>query len=259
MNIFLLTQPDAFYIPKLIDRFVEEAPEPVRFVGAAALQGEIAAHNVPDYLRLLGVRGTVLMGMEFARYKFLDALDAVVGLEDVYSVSGVLRKHDIPEDTPENVNDPAFLDDLRTKNVDLVISIACPQIIREELRDLPPHGVINVHGALLPEYRGKLPSFWVLANGETTTGVTVHYVNEGLDDGPIIVQERVPIKQEDTLHSLVLRSKVQFGATALAAAVRQMLDGTVSVQDNPAEDASYFSFPTREAIRDFRARGRRVR
>lgn len=259
MNIFLLTQPDAFYIPKLIDRFVKEAPESVQFVGAAVLQGEIAARNVPDYLRLLGIRGTVLMGMEFARYRLLDAIDSAVGLEDVYSVPGVLRKHDIPVHTPENVNDPGFLDHLRNQDVDLVISIACPQIIREELRDLPQHGVINVHGALLPEYRGKLPSFWVLAKGETTTGVTVHYVNEDLDDGPIILQKHVPIQPEDTLHSLVLRSKVQFGATALAEAVEQIRDGTVSLQENPAEDASYYSFPTREAIRDFRARGRRVR
>jgi methionyl-tRNA formyltransferase len=259
MNLFLLTQPDAFYIPKLLDRFMQEKPASAHAVGAAVLKGEIRFDNVPDYLRLMGVRGTVLNGLDFARHKGLDVLDRAVGLDEVYSVQGALRAHDVPEHTPENVNDSAFLDVLRQLGVDLVISIACPQIVREELLNCPPEGVINIHGALLPKYRGKLPSFWVLANGEEKTGVTVHYMNEDLDDGPIIEQKEVPIRSDDTLHSLVLRSKVQYGASALAEAVQQVERGTVEVQENPEDEATYFSFPTSDAIARFRDRGRRIR
>ncbi len=259
MNLFLLTQPDAFYIPKLLNQFMEEKPASANVVGAAVLPGEIAVENVPDYLRLMGVRGTALNGLDFVRYKALDVLDQAVRLDDVYSVRGALRAHDIPEHTPENANDPAFLDFLREQNVDLVVSIACPQIVKEELLECPPEGVINIHGALLPKYRGKLPSFWVLANGEEKTGVTVHYMNEDLDDGPIIVQKEVPIRPNDTLHSLVLRSKVQYGASALADAVQQIEDGTVEMTDNPEDEATYFSFPTPDAIARFRDRGRRIR
>ncbi len=259
MNLFLLTQPDAFYIPKLLDRLMEEKMASANVVGAAVLPGEIAVENVPDYLRLMGVRGTVLNGLDFVRHEALDVFDQAVGLDDVYSVRGALRAHDIPEHTPENVNDPAFLDFLREQNVDLVISIACPQIVREDLLNCPPEGVINIHGALLPKYRGKLPSFWVLANGEDKTGVTVHYMNEDLDDGPIIVQKEVPIRPGDTLHSLVLRSKVQYGASALANAIQQIESGTVEAEDNPEEEATYFSFPDGRAIRQFRERGRKIR
>lgn len=259
MNLFLLTQPDAFYIPKLLDRFMEEKPDSAHVLGAAALTGEIALDNVPDYLRLMGIRGTVLNGLDFARHKTLDLLDRAIGIDGLYSVCGALRTHDIPEHTPENVNDPTFLDFLRAQDVDLVVSIACPQIVREELLNCPPEGVINIHGALLPKYRGKLPSFWVLANGEEKTGVTVHYMNEDLDDGPIIEQKEVPIRSDDTLHSLVLRSKVQYGASALAEAVQQVEHGTVEVQENPEDEATYFSFPTPDAISRFRDRGRRIR
>jgi methionyl-tRNA formyltransferase len=259
MNLFLLTQPDAFYIPKLLDQFMEEKPASADVVGAAVLPGEIAVENVPDYLRLMGARGTVLNGLDFARHKALDVFDRAVGLGDVYSVRGALRAHGISEHTPENVNDPAFLDFLCEQNVDLVVSIACPQIVREELLECPPEGVINIHGALLPKYRGKLPSFWVLANGEEKTGVTVHYMNEDLDDGPIIVQKEVPICPDDTLHSLVLRSKVQYGASALADAVQQIEAGTVETKDNPDDQATYFSFPDAGAIRRFRERGRKIR
>ena len=259
MNVFLLTQPDAFYIPKLLDQFMAEKPDGAHVVGAAVLQGEIAASNVGDYVRLLGPRGVLVNGFEFARYKLLDLVDQATGLDGVYSVRGALRKHGIPEHTPDTINDASFLNRLRDWNVDLVISIACPQIVRRDLLALPPKGVINIHGALLPKYRGKLPSFWVLANGETTTGVTVHYMNKNLDDGPIIVQNEVPIAPDDTLHSLVLKSKVGYGASALAKAVRHILEDTVTPTDNPEEESTYFSFPTAEAIQRFRQRGRRIR
>ncbi len=259
MNIFLLTQPDAFYIPKLLDRFLAEKPASTRVVGAAVLKGEIAFDNVPDYLRLMGVRGTVLNGLDFVRHKALDLVDQAVGIDGVYSVRGVLRVHGIAEHTPEDVNDSAFLDYLSAQNVDLVVSVACPQIVRSELLECPAEGVINIHGALLPKYRGKLPSFWVLANGEEKTGVTVHYMNENLDDGPIIVQKEVPIRPDDTLHSLVLRSKVKYGVSALAEAIRQIDRGEVRTVENPQSEATYFSFPDDDAIRRFRERGRKIR
>jgi len=259
MHLFLLTQPDAFYIPKLIDRFVEEKPAESQVVGASVLKGEIALGNVSEYLQLMGVRGTALNGLNFARHAALDLLDQAVGVSGVYSVRGALRRHGILEHTPDNVNDPAFLKFLRDRDVDLVISIACPQIVRQDLLDCPPEGVINIHGALLPKYRGKLPSFWVLANGEEKTGVTVHYMNEELDDGPIIVQEEVPIKPDDTLHSLVLRSKVRHGGPTLAEAVRRIMSGGVELRENDESKATYFSFPNSEAIERFRERGRKIR
>lgn len=131
--------------------------------------------------------------------------------------------------------------------------------MRKDLLAHPPEGVINIHGALLPKYRGKLPSFWVLAHGEEKTGVTVHYMNEELDDGPIIVQREVPIELDDTLHSLVLRSKVQYGASALAEAVRQIMEGEVDPKENDESEATYFSFPTPDAIQRFRDQGRKIR
>lgn len=260
MNLYLLTQEDAFYLPKLLHGFLEEKPAACPVVGASVLKGEIAVANVGAYLRLLGLRGFVQNGFHFARYKLLDWADrAGAGFEQPYSVAGALRKHDVPHHATSDINDPAFQRRLRELEVDLVISVACPQIVRAELLNLPPEGVINIHGALLPKYRGKLPSFWVLANGEEKTGVTVHYMNEALDDGPIIVQKEVPIAPDDTLHSLVLKSKVDYGISALAEAVAQIAGGRVETQPNREDNATYFSFPDQEAVAAFRRRGRTVR
>jgi methionyl-tRNA formyltransferase len=259
MRIFILTQEDAFYIPRLLDRFFATKPDACAIAGAAILKGEIAAKNVGVYFRFLGLGGLVEQGAHFARYKLMDIADRIVRLERSYSVRGALRKRRVPTLDPASVNDAAFHGQLSRMGIDLIVSIACPQVLKRALLDLPPRGVINIHGALLPKYRGLLPSFWVLANGETETGVTVHYMNEKLDDGPIIVQKRVPIRDDDTMHTLVMRSKVEYGADALAEAIQQIMSGEVNATPNESRLATYYPFPTAEAIARFRRRGRRIR
>jgi len=259
MKVFILTQEDAFYIPRLLDLLFARRPDGCEIAGAAILKGEIAAKNVGAYFRFLGPAGFVEQGFHFARYKLMDIADRILRLERSYSVRGALRKRRVPTLDPASVNDAAFHRQLSRMGVDLIVSIACPQVLKKALLDLPPRGVINIHGALLPKYRGLLPSFWVLANGETETGVTVHYMNEKLDDGPIIVQKRVPIRDDDTMHTLVLRSKVEYGADALAEAMRQIMSGEVKAQTNDSRLATYYRFPTAEAIARFRGRGRRIR
>lgn len=259
MNVFLLTQEDAFYIPRLIDVFMREKPDSARVVGAALTKGEIQPKNAKAYLNFLGLAAFLKIGAAYAAYRVMDLVSRVLPLNRAYSVEAALKRHGIPVHFPENVNDPAFLDLLRDQEVDLVVSIACPQIVRRALLDFPPKGCINIHGALLPKYRGRMPSFWVLAHGEAQTGVTVHYMNEKVDDGPIIVQRTVPIEPDDTLHTLVLRSKVGFGGQALAEAVDLIARDAVEAIENDREQATYFSFPTDEAVAEFRRRGRRFR
>lgn len=259
MNIFILTQEDSFYIPRLLQKFFDELPSDISIAGASVLKGELDKKNIGNYLRLLGIRGTLLNGFHFARYFATDKIDRIFQYSNSYSVEGALTKNRVSIiDTP-NINSSEFFSILDNRNVDLVVSIACPQIVKKSLLNQPPKGVINIHGALLPKYRGKLPSFWVLANDEEKTGVTVHYMNEKLDDGPIIVQKEVPISEKDTLHSLILKSKVQYGAKALAEAVAKIGNGEVKTLKNDSSEATYYKFPDEEAIKRFYGRGKKIR
>ena len=174
------------------------------------------------------------------------------------SVKSLVRSNGIPLLTPEHVNSSDFLDALRRLDPDLVISVSCPQIFGKELLELPRRGCINVHSALLPHYRGVLPTFWVLANGEDTTGVTVHQMTPGIDGGNILLQKRVGIEADETLHSLMRRCKA-VAADAVLETVARLRDGTIHALPNPADEGSYFSFPSREDVGRFRARGRALR
>ena len=100
-----------------------------------------------------------------------------------------------------------------------------------------------------------MPSFWVLKNGEKETGVSVFIVDEGIDSGPIVVQKRIPIKNE-TQRELIKKSK-RVGMDAVAEAIEQMYTGSYRLMPNDDEESSYYSFPTREDVYQFKQRGQR--
>ncbi len=139
---------------------------------------------------------------------------------------------------------------------DLLISISCPQIIGKAIRDRFPKGAINLHGSPLPRYRGLMPAFWVLRNGEKETAITVHELDAKLDDGAILAQETIPIAADETWDSLVRKTKGA-GAQLLIQTIRQIADGTVQRRPNLESEATYFSFPTADDKREFAAAGRR--
>jgi methionyl-tRNA formyltransferase len=173
-------------------------------------------------------------------------------------VRSVARAHGVPSSRAEDVNAPAFLDRLEALSPDLVISVTCLQILRQRLLELPRLGCINVHSALLPDYRGMLPTFWVLANAERQTGVTVHYMTPGIDGGDIIAQDTIPITSDDTLRSLMRKCK-SAAADLIVDVVNRFEAGPVSVRPNLPDDGSYFSFPSKDDVARFRALGRKVR
>lgn len=131
-----------------------------------------------------------------------------------------------------------------------LITVACfPHIFPPALLQLPPYGCLNLHPSLLPAYRGPAPLFWMARNGEQTAGVTLHFLNEGIDSGDIVNQtsfawpDGVPGKELD-------RQCSNEGARLLAAAVRQLKRGEALPRSpQPREQASYYSWPAQEHFR----------
>jgi methionyl-tRNA formyltransferase len=221
-------------------------------------KGSSRAREARRFIEAFGVRDFLVEAGFVAAYRLSDAVRRMVPVGRLRSVKGIARAHGVPLLSPADVNAPAFLAELRALRPDLVISVSCPQIFKRELLELPSLGCVNVHSALLPQYRGMLPTFWALAHGETSTGVTLHFMTPGIDAGDIILQRRIPIGAGDTLHSL-MRTCKQVAADLVVEAVGRFRDGTVRRLPNPPDEGSYFSFPQRADVREFRARGRRLR
>lgn len=129
------------------------------------------------------------------------------------SVRELAWQNYLPVYQPEDPNDPAFVEVMRKLAPDFLFSCYYRHMLKQPLLDLPQRGALNMHGSLLPKYRGRVPVNWVLVHGETETGVTLHYMVAKADQGDIVGQRRVPITLEDT--ALTLFAKM----TAAAAEV----------------------------------------
>lgn len=134
---------------------------------------------------------------------------------------------------PENVNDPAVLNELRGFGADIFVTAAYGQILKRELLDIPPHGAINLHASVLPKYRGAAPIHAALLAGETTTGITIFRIVVKLDAGPILAVETTPIGPAETTGELHNRL-ADLAAPMTVRLLDELESGTVAetVQDD---------------------------
>lgn len=111
----------------------------------------------------------------------------------------------IPVHTPEDVNTPEWIEVIRALDPDVLFSFYYRRMICDEILSIPRRGALNLHGSLLPRYRGRAPVNWVLVRGEKETGVTLHYMTSKPDAGDVVAQRTVPIDFEDTARTLFAR------------------------------------------------------
>lgn len=127
------------------------------------------------------------------------------GLKLQYSdVKKFALEHKIPVLQPENLKDPAFIEQLKQLHADLYIVIAF-RMLPPEVFEIPRFGIFNIHGSLLPNYRGAAPIHWAVINGETKTGVTSFFINHKMDEGDIIDFKEVSIGENETTGELYER------------------------------------------------------
>ena len=131
-------------------------------------------------------------------------------------------------------NNPEFLEEVKKLNPDLICVVAYGKILPQELLDIPKYGCVNVHGSLLPEYRGAAPIQWAVLNGDKKTGVTTMFMNAGMDTGDMILKEEVEIGEDETTGELWDRLKT-IGANLLIKTVKEIENGTATRTKQPEE------------------------
>jgi methionyl-tRNA formyltransferase len=126
---------------------------------------------------------------------------------------------------PEKLRDPGFLSTLRDLHADLQIVVAF-RMLPEMVWNMPPMGTVNLHGSLLPQYRGAAPINWAVINGETVTGVTTFKLQQEIDTGGILMQDSFPIADTDTAGD-VHDHMMKFGAAVLVKTIQGLVAGTL--------------------------------
>jgi methionyl-tRNA formyltransferase len=248
VRIAFLTTSDPIYLPDFFEQVLTPFARQTHavYVVPPLYKGQSYLAAALRYYRTFGFEGVSGLGRRFVGAKLRRK-----------SIASVGKRYGVAVADRQDVNAPPFLAELERAGVDVVVSVSCPQIFRDDLIKLPEKGCLNVHGALLPKYRGVLPSFWMLANGEEQAGVSVYFVNEQIDAGDLCGQRSFPILPSDSLDSLLRRSKTE--AAALTVEVLEAIEsGTVKSRPLDLTSGSYYSWPDAEAVERFRNAGRRL-
>lgn len=155
------------------------------------------------------------------------------------SVAELAAQHDIPVITPDDPNTPEVVDQVRAARPDFLFSFYYRNMLKKALLDIPLRGAFNMHGSLLPKYRGRVPVNWAIIKGERETGATLHLMNEKPDNGAIVDQQSVPILPDDT--ALEVFHKVTCAAeVALDRCLPELLAGTLRFMPQDLAQGGYF-------------------
>jgi len=168
------------------------------------------------------------------RWRVLSPAERATLREEFFPGSApVAYVREVPCVSVANINDPACIELVRRSSPDVIV-VCGTSVVRPEVFTLAPRGALNIHTGITPEYRSADPIFWALYNNERDkVGVTIHFVDRGIDTGPIIHQESVPLYSDDSLAKIAARCIRRGGALYLQA-LEEVERGTVRTVDRSA-------------------------
>lgn len=246
MNIIFLTADDPLYLPDFFETVLATCAHQVQsiFVAPPLYKNETALEAAHKYYQTFGFADSARLAQRVFGSKLRNR-----------SIASVCKKYKVPFAPVADVNAPQFLSALRAYSCEVVVSVSCPQIFKAPLISLSPRGILNIHGAILPHYRGVMPSFWMLANGEKMAGVSIYFVNQQIDAGELCAQETFAVNPKSSLDRFLRQSK-EVAANLLLGVLRKMEEGEIPRWPLNLAEGSYYSWPDREAVSRFRSTGR---
>jgi len=249
MKLTFLTTDDPIYLPGFFDRVLSRwAPDTVAvYVVPPLYKRQTSLQAAVRYMQTFGVIAAVHLVARVLWAKLRGE-----------SIASVCARRNIRCESVGDVNAPEFLERMRAEAPDVLVSVSTPQIFKTPLIELPRLGILNIHGAILPQYRGVMPSFWMMANGERQAGVTIYFVDEKIDSGERVALEVFDIEPRETLDQFLRRSK-GIAADLLSRVLGRLARGEdIERSQIDLAAGSYFSWPDPPAVRRFRAAGHRL-
>jgi len=259
LRLHIVTEEEPFYLPVFFREFFANLP-----------QGRLVVTGVDTTPPL---NQKTLTALASKLYDFYGPLDfarlafryASVKAKDVLlpagSWAGTIRRiaarHGIPSRVVSNVNASQYVERLRALGLDLLLSVAASQIFKPDLLSVPRLDAINLHTGSLPRYRGMLPVFWQMYDGQEGIGITIHTMSTQIDVGEILLHRRVSLNGIRSLDAAIREMKRQ-GARAMLELLGQYCDGGVTRRPMDSSEAGYRSFPRRSHAVAFRQIGYRL-
>lgn len=246
MKIVLITQNEPFYLKKNLCYLIDNLNSKNQIV--ACVLSKSSADGIKKTAINRSLYTIKVFGLSFFFYYSFKYILAKIF--NHFPKESLLKRNIPIIDLKGSINSKSNISRIKFYNPDLIISVQGNQIFKKPLINLAPKGCINLHTSLLPRYRGLMPTFWVLKNNEEYTGVSVFFVDEGIDSGPIIVQRKIKIGNQ-TQRQLISNTK-KLGMECIFKAIELIDKDQVELIPNPDSEQTYYSFPTRKDVLEFK-------
>ena len=249
MRIFIIAMDDPLYINKMLIEIIDKRKEDI--VGFAYIKNSnrmTIKKNRSKKLYIISL--FLIMGpVYFIKNVFITMLHKIkiVLSKNISFIKSPLVvdyavRNNIESYTLKSPNNGAFIKELIKKEPDIIINQSM-SILKSKLLSIPKIGTLNRHNALLPKNRGRLTPFWVLYKNEKKTGVSIHFVEEGIDSGDIVIQEEFPVTKKDTFNSLV-KKNYKIAGKAMLKALALIDSGNAKLITNEDKIATYNTTPS---------------
>lgn len=259
LRLHIITEEDPFYIPVFFREFFAHLPRDGFVVTGVDITPPLNQRTRGKLARRLyefyGPVDFARLGTRYATVRLKDALLPFEGWDG--TLPRLLAREGIPSRYVARVNDPGYVAEVRAQAPDLLISVAASQIFKAELLSVPRLAAINIHTGTLPRYRGMMPVFWQLYDGQPEIGITIHTMTLDVDLGQVLLHRRAPVRDGATLDETMREMKRQ-GAHAMLDLLRAYREGSVTAMPMDHSQAAYRSFPGREEAEAFRRMGNRL-
>ena len=260
MRLEFLTQDDPLYVLPFFDEFLRNYSsefEIVRISCSPTMGKRSRLQLLRELTALYGPLGLARLLAMSVKARVFGKVPRPRGASRFYTLKQMCAAYGIPCERIGNPNAPKFVTSVQQMPPDLLISVACPYILKPPLLAVPLQGCINIHHAPLPRYKGMMPTFWQMLHGETRIGLTIHEMAAKVDAGAALLQDSLEIERGETLHRLIQRSK-RHGAHCMATVLRQIETNSNRPKPLDPAESTYFTFPTIAEIREFQRRGFRA-
>lgn len=259
MNIIIFTN-DNFFSFTVLEKFLKLRKNDIKLIvfSSALIGKRSTVTSIKWSLANTGLRHTVFKLMIYGVFRAMKIVCKFLPfIANHYSSYLWAQRNNVTSVVSSNINDAEVVEQIRDSKPDLIVSVSMNQIVKKQILEMPRKRCINVHCAPLPLYGGMSPYVWALANNEDHSAATIHYMDEGLDTGDIIVQERVNVVKNDSAFALFYRCCLRAGKL-LVKVVDEIEAGTVTSYEQDLSKKTYFSWPTKECVEQLRKNGYRM-
>lgn len=259
LRLHIITEEDPFYLPVFFREFFANLPGEGFVITGVDITPPLNRKTSIGLARRLyefyGPRDFLRLCLRYTAVKLKDTL--LPRAVWMGTLPRLLARQRIPWRVVANVNEGAYIAGLRRLEPDLLVSVAASQIFKNDLLSVPRLHAINIHTGRLPKYRGMMPVFWQLYDGQPEIGITIHTMTPQIDLGEVLLCRSVPVRNGASLDETVREMKRQ-GAHAMLGLLQRYLDGSVTATPMDRSQSGYRSFPGRPEATAFRKMGKRL-